>query len=222
MSPRNVHTCLAVLGGCMLFMACVFDGSGMMPVILRMCPRYLIFLVKKWHLLLFIDGCAFHTFLKTCLMWFEVFFCCSAEYDYVIKVSDSKAEIFKKPVISSWENAAACTSAKGTLMYLYFPNGEVNAVLGIEDSSKGIWWYPTHRSNIEKFFAPFSWEKMSSTFGMGQIIFHVTLLSAHQSMTRLFPPLSLRTIMMGADQLDWLPCITFAIRSLFISSLISL
>ena len=33
-------------------------------------------------------------------------------------------------------------------------------------------------------------------------------------MTRCFPPLPLGTAMMGADQLDWLPCITFAVRSL--------
>ena len=80
------------------------------------------------------------------------------------------------PVISSCKYAGACASPKGTLMYLYFPNGEVNAVLGIEDLSKGIWWYPAHRSNIEKYFPPFNEEKISSTFGMGQINFCVTLL----------------------------------------------
>ena len=53
-------------------------------------------------------------------------------------------------------------------MYSYFPNGEVTAVLGVEDSSKGIWWYPACRSNIEKYLAPFNWEKISSTFGMDQ------------------------------------------------------
>ena len=45
-------------------------------------------------------------------------------------------------------------SPKGMFMYLYSSNGEVNAVLGIDDSSSGIWWYPTCRSNIEKYFAP--------------------------------------------------------------------
>ena len=80
--------------------------------------------------------------------------------------------------MSSWKYAGACVSAKGTLMYSYFPNGEVNAVLGIEDSSKGIWWYPAHRSNIEKYFAPFNWEEISSTLGMGHINFLVTSLSA--------------------------------------------
>ena len=88
-----------------------------------------------------------------------------------------KEKSFKTPVISSWKYAGVCMSPKGTLMYLYFPNGEVNAVLGIEDSSKRIWWYPAHRPNVEKYFAPFNWEKISSTFAMGQINFHVTLLS---------------------------------------------
>ena len=68
-------------------------------------------------------------------------------------------------------------SPKGTFMYLYFLNGEVNAVLGIDDSSNGMWWYLAHRSNVDKYFAPFNWEKISSTFGIGQINFLVTLLT---------------------------------------------
>ena len=44
-------------------------------------------------------------------------------------------------------------------MYSYFPISEVNAVLGIDDLSSGMWWYPAHRSNVEKYFAPFNWEK---------------------------------------------------------------
>ena len=54
----------------------------------------------------------------------------------------------------------------------------VNAVLGIEDSPKRIWWYPAHRSNIEKYFAPFNEEKISFTFDMGQRNVHMILLSA--------------------------------------------
>ena len=101
-------------------------------------------------------------------------------------------------------------------MYLYFPNDEVNAVLEIDDSSSRMWWYPAHRSNIEKNFAPFNWEKISSTFGMGQIKVLMTLLSAWYSITRHFLPSILGTTIMGADQLDKLPHITFANRSLFI------
>ena len=51
--------------------------------------------------------------------------------------------------MSSWKYASACVSPKGTLMYSYFSEGEVNAVLGIEDLSKGIWWYPARGSNVE-------------------------------------------------------------------------
>ena len=79
--------------------------------------------------------------------------------------------------MSSWKYAGGCASPKGTLMHLYFPNGKLNVVLGIEDSSKGKWWYPAHRSNVEIYFAPFNWEKVSSTLGMGQMNFLVTLLS---------------------------------------------
>ena len=63
-------------------------------------------------------------------------------------------------------------------MYSYFPNSEVNAVLGIDNSSNGYGGILLIGSNVEKYFAPFNWEKISSTFGMGQINFHVTLLSA--------------------------------------------
>ena len=91
MSPRNVHTCLAVLGGCMLFMAWVFVGSGLMPMVLRMCLRYWISLVKKWHLLSFIDRCSFCNFSKTCLKWLKY---STAEDDDVIHVSNSEGEIF--------------------------------------------------------------------------------------------------------------------------------
>ena len=37
------------------------------------------------------------------------------------------------PVMSSWKYAGACASPKGTLTYSYLPNGELNAVLGMED-----------------------------------------------------------------------------------------
>ena len=49
---------------------------------------------------------------------------------------------FNISVISSWKYDGACLGPKGTLMYLFFLNGEVKAVLGMEASSKGIWWYP--------------------------------------------------------------------------------
>ena len=116
-------------------------------------------------------------------------------------------------VTSCWKYVGACMSPKGTFMYSYFPNGEVNAVFGIDDSSNGIWWYPTHRSNVQKYFVPFNWKKISYTFDMGQIHFLVTLLCAQQSMTRCLPPSPLGTTTMSADQLDHLPHITFAIRS---------
>ena len=88
-----------------------------------------------------------------------------------------KVKSFNIPVMRFWKYAGACVSQKGTLMYLYFPNGEVNAVLGIEDLSEGILWYSSCRSNVEKYLAPFNWEEISFTLGMGQINFLVALLS---------------------------------------------
>ena len=90
----------------------------------------------------------------------------------------AKLKSFNILVMSSWKYAGACGSPKGTLIYSYFPNGEVNAAFGMDASSQGIWWYPAERSNVEKYLAPFSWEKISSTLGMGLMSFLVTLLSA--------------------------------------------
>ena len=42
----------------------------------------------------------------------------------------AKLKPFTIPVICFWKYAGACASPKGTLMYSYFPNSEVKAVLG--------------------------------------------------------------------------------------------
>ena len=47
---------------------------------------------------------------------------------------------FKILVIKSWKYAGACANLKGTLTYLYFLKGELKAVFGMEDLSKGMWW----------------------------------------------------------------------------------
>ena len=39
----------------MCCMAYVLDGKGLIPVALRMCPRYWISLEKKLHLLFFLE-----------------------------------------------------------------------------------------------------------------------------------------------------------------------
>ena len=74
----------------------------------------------------------------------------------------AKLKSFNIPVICSWNYAVVCASLKGTLMYSYFPTGEVKAVFGMV-------WYLAQRSNVEKYFAPFSGEKMSQTLGIGQM-----------------------------------------------------
>ena len=78
--------------------------------------------------------------------------------------------------MSSWKYAGSCAIPNGTLTYSNFPNGEVKAVLGMDSSSKGMWWYPTLRSNVEKDFAPFNYENMFLTIEIGQMNFLVTLL----------------------------------------------
>ena len=67
-SPRKAQTCLGVVGGCMCCMARVLDGKGLIPVALRMCPRYWISLKEKLHLLFFMERLADLSFSKTILM----------------------------------------------------------------------------------------------------------------------------------------------------------
>ena len=50
----------------------------------------------------------------------------------------AKLKSFRMPVMTSWRYAGACVSPKGTLTHSYLPNGELNAVLGMEDLSRGI------------------------------------------------------------------------------------
>ena len=72
----------------------------------------------------------------------------------------------------------------------HLPKGDVKAVLGIEASLRGMWWYPAHRSKVEKYFVPFNCENISSTLGMGQTNFLITSFRAFGA------------TMMGADQLE--------------------
>ena len=73
-------------------------------------------------------------------MWSKCFCAVLMKMIMSSKQAIAKGNSFKTPVMSSWKYAGACMSPKGTLMYAYFLNGEANAVLGIDDSSNGIWW----------------------------------------------------------------------------------
>ena len=52
MPGKRCRACLLV-GGVILFIACVFLGSGFNPSLVRICPRYAISCFLNWHLLLF-------------------------------------------------------------------------------------------------------------------------------------------------------------------------
>ena len=64
-----------------------------------------------------------------------------------------------------------CASPKGTFRCSHFSKGDVQDVLGIESSLRGMWWYPAQRLRIEKYWALLSLKKMSLTFGMCQTNF---------------------------------------------------
>ena len=51
--PRKHCRVSLLVGGVILFIACVFLGSGFNPSLARICPRYAISCFLNWHLLLF-------------------------------------------------------------------------------------------------------------------------------------------------------------------------
>ena len=55
------------------------------------------------------------------------------------KYATAKLKSFKIPVINSWKYAGAWASPNGTLTITYLLKGELNAILGIEDLSWGMW-----------------------------------------------------------------------------------
>ena len=67
-----------------------------------------------------------------------MFLCCPAEDDYVIQVHNSKGKILQYTCHGFLKICRCLCKSEGTLMYSYFPNGEVKAVLGIDDSSSGM------------------------------------------------------------------------------------
>ena len=67
-NPRKAQTCLGVVGGCIFWIAHVFEGSWWMPLVLKICPKYWISLEKKWHLLNFMESFANWSFSNTFLM----------------------------------------------------------------------------------------------------------------------------------------------------------
>ena len=151
-----------------------------------MCPKYWIYLEKKWHLLNFTessaDRCSSAVLLKIIIL---------------SRYAIAKLKSFKIPVINSWKYAATCANVKGPLTYSYCLRGELNAVFCIEDLSKRIWWCLALKSRIEKYFALFRLEKISSTFGTVQVNFLVTLFNALQSMTNHFPQSPFGTTIIG-------------------------
>ena len=109
-----------------------------MPVALRMLPKYCISFEKKLHLLTFIERFADSSFSNTMQMCER----CSCGVLLNMMMSSryamAKGKSLSILVISSWKEAGACASPNGTFTYSYFPKGELNAVLGIDDLSKGM------------------------------------------------------------------------------------
>ena len=87
----------------MCCMACVLEGKGLIPVALRICPRYWISLEKKLHLLFVMERLVDLSFLKTILM-------CERYSQGVLlniiissRYAIAKLKSFRMPVISSWK-----------------------------------------------------------------------------------------------------------------------
>ena len=113
----------------MCCMACVLDGKDLIPVALRMCPRYWISLEKKLHLLFSMERLADSSFLKTILMCERCFWCILLDIIISSRYAIAKVKSFRMPVISSWKWAGTCAKPNGTFMYSYFLKGELKVVI---------------------------------------------------------------------------------------------
>ena len=116
-------TCLGVVGGYIFWIVCVFEGSGWMPMVLKICPKYWISWEKKWCLLNFMESLADQSFSNTFLMCDR---CSSAVLLNIIILFNYaivKSKSFKILVISSWKYTGAWANPKGTVTYLYLPKG---------------------------------------------------------------------------------------------------
>ena len=124
----------------MLQIACVLEGSGCMPVALKIWHKYCISFEKKLHLLFFMERLAILSFSNT--MWMCVRCSCGVLLNMIIssKYAIANGKSFSIPVINSWKYAGACARPNGTFIYSYFPKGELKAVLGMDDLSRGMWW----------------------------------------------------------------------------------
>ena len=54
------------------------------------------------------------------------------------KYAITKGKSLSIPVINSWKYAGACARSNGTFIYSYFLKGELKAVLGVDDLSRGM------------------------------------------------------------------------------------
>ena len=87
----------------MCWMACVFEGSGQIPVALRMCPKYCISFDKKLHLLFFIDRLVALSFSKT--KWMCERCSCGVLLNIIMSsmYAMAKGKSLSMPVINSWK-----------------------------------------------------------------------------------------------------------------------
>ena len=81
-----------------------FEGSGQMPLVFKLCPKYWGSLEKKWHLLSFMESFADQSFSKTFLMCDR----CSSAVIMSSGYATVKSKSFKIPVINSGKYAGAC------------------------------------------------------------------------------------------------------------------
>ena len=82
----------------------------------------------------------------------------------------------------------ALDKPKGITFHLYNPSLVLKVVFHSYPSRMWIWWYPLHRSILEKYFAPTRTSNMSSKCGIGKWYLMVILLMALLSMHILHIP----------------------------------
>ena len=148
-------------------MASVLLGSGDMPSLSMMCPRYSILDWWNLHFALLRVSPSFCIRLRTsCSLW-----SCTSLVAANIKMSSTWTRTpgmsARSSFIFRWKCSGALLMPKGSLLKQNRPIGVRNVVRSLDSSDSGTCQKPLFVSNLVNTLAPAIWARVESTLGSG-------------------------------------------------------
>ena len=170
------HDVIPILCSCFTFfgvgnssVGSIFSSSICSPCSLTTNPKYFTSEHPNLHFSRMIVNFALFIFSKT----FSRCFKCSSKFFVTIIMSSRYQNTlgFKFGAIivsiNRWDVTGAFVNRNVILSnwYILFP-GTVNAVICLDSSSSGIWWYAERRSIFDMYFADLNASKISAIIGI--------------------------------------------------------